>query len=252
MGEDGLVMQRPFVAPHHTISPQALAGGGVVPRPGAVSLAHRGVLFLDEFPEFHTQTLEILRQPIEDRVVHIQRAQGACTFPTDFLLCAAMNPCKCGYFPDRKRCNCSQIQVKKYLSKISGPLLDRIDICVEASEIGFKELIGENIREESSENIRQRVVDAVEIQNKRFVGTKMRFNSDIGVKEIKKYCTIGTEEEKLLEKVFSKMGFSARGYHRILKTARTIADLDHSDEINTTHISEALGYRGIDRRYWSA
>ncbi len=252
LGEDGLVMQRPFVAPHHTISPQALAGGGVVPRPGAVSLAHRGVLFLDEFPEFHTQTLEILRQPIEDKVVHIQRAQGACTFPTDFLLCAAMNPCKCGYFPDRNRCNCTQVQVKKYLSKISGPLLDRIDICVEASEIGFNELIRENAKEEPSENIRQRVVDAVEIQKKRFEGTKLRFNSDIGVKEMRKYCSIGQEEEKLLEKVFSKMGFSARGYHRVLKTARTIADLDHSDEINTTHISEALGYRGIDRRYWSA
>ena len=252
LGEDGLIMTRPFVSPHHTISPQALAGGGRIPRPGAVSLAHRGVLFLDEFPEFQTQTLEILRQPIEDRVVHIQRAQSSCTFPTDFLLCAAMNPCKCGYYPDRKRCSCSGLQVKKYLSKISGPLLDRIDICVEANEISFTELIGEQIKEESSEKIRERVMNAVEIQNKRFEGTALRFNSDISVKDIKQYCSIGTDEEKLLEKIFSKMGFSARGYHRILKTARTIADLDGSDDIKNRHISEAIGYRGIDRRYWSA
>ncbi|MCR5526760.1 MAG: YifB family Mg chelatase-like AAA ATPase [Lachnospiraceae bacterium] len=252
LGAEGLVTERPFVSPHHTISPQALAGGGNIPRPGAVSLAHRGVLFLDEFPEFQRQTLEILRQPIEDHEVHIQRTQGSCTFPTDFLLCAAMNPCKCGYYPDRNRCSCSGPEIQRYLSKISGPLLDRIDISVETSEIGFSELSGKTgSAGESSEKIRERVVDAAEIQRKRFEGTGLRFNSDIGVRELKRFCAIGPEEEELMKTVFETMGLSARGYHRILKTSRTIADLAHSDTIKQEHIAEAIGYRGIDRRYWN-
>ncbi|XME01334.1 YifB family Mg chelatase-like AAA ATPase [Lachnospiraceae bacterium C1.1] len=252
LGKEGIISERPFVSPHHTISPQALAGGGKIPKPGAVSLAHRGVLFLDEFPEFNSSSLEILRQPIEDKTIRVQRTAGSCIFPTDFLLIAAMNPCKCGYYPDRKKCSCSAIQIKKYLSKISGPLLDRIDICVESAEVDFRELMGEHEEAESSEKIRERISDAAEIQRKRFEGSGLHFNSDIGIRDIKKYCKIGLKEEKLIQNAFNKTGFSARSFHRVLKTARTIADLDHSDNISTKHLSEAIIYKGLDRRYWNA
>ncbi len=251
LGKEGIVTKRPFVSPHHTISPNALAGGGKIPKPGAVSLAHRGVLFLDEFPEFNMSSLEILRQPIEDKVIHVQRTAGACVFPTDFLLIAAMNPCKCGYFPNRKKCSCTPVQINKYLSKISGPLLDRIDICVESSEIKFDELMAAADEEESSEKIRERISDAVEIQSKRYEGTKLHFNSDIGIREIKLYCKLGLKEERLINSSFKKSCLSARGFHRLLKTARTIADLDHSDRIKCRHLSEAIAYKEIDRRYWN-
>lgn len=247
----GIVTKRPFINPHHTISPQALAGGGSIPHPGACSLAHRGVLFLDEFPEFNRGTLEILRQPLEDREVHIARTNGSYVFPADFILVAAMNPCACGYYPDRSRCSCSEADVHRYLSRISRPLLDRIDICVEASAIKYDELKAHDGKNETSESIRKRVEKAAAMQRERYRGTDIRFNCDIGVRDIEKYCALGDREEKLLEKAYRQLSLSARAYHRILKVSRTIADLDGSETINAAHISEAIGYRSIDRRYWN-
>ena len=247
----GMITKRPFISPHHTISPQALAGGGTIPHPGACSLAHRGVLFLDEFPEFNRGTLEILRQPLEDREVHIARTNGSYVFPADFILIAAMNPCGCGYYPDRSRCNCSESDVHKYLSKISRPLIDRIDICVEASAIKYDELKGGVNRTETSAEIRKRVELAAQMQHERYKGTGIRFNCDIGVRDIEKYCILGEKEEQLLENAYRHLALSARAYHRILKVARTIADLDGSEMIKTVHVSEAIGYRSIDRRYWN-
>ncbi|SKB90084.1 magnesium chelatase family protein [Lachnospiraceae bacterium] len=252
LGKDGLKTERPFISPHHTASAVSLSGGGKNARPGQISLAHRGVLFLDELPEFDRQTIEILRQPLEDRKICIARANGTYTFPADFLLATALNPCKCGYYPDRNRCTCSENEVHNYLSRISRPLLDRIDICVEAREVSFAELAhADRMPEpESSESIRGRVEDAVKIQKKRFEGSNLRFNADIRPSDIRKYCAIGVKEEHFMEKAFHKLGLSARAYHRILKCARTIADLDHKDKISTDHIAEAVGYRAIDRRYW--
>lgn len=242
LGKEGLVTRRPFISPHHTVSKQALSGGGSVPKPGDVSLAHRGVLFLDEFPEFDSNTLEILRQPLEDREIHISRASGNFTFPANFLLVAAMNPCKCGFYPD-KRCKCSEESVRKYRSKISRPLLDRIDIVCPVEELSFEELNGACPGEESSEEIRNRVTEAFEIQKMRFKGRKIRFNSEMDVGDIKEYCALGKKEEDLIRESFNLMQLSARGYHRILRCARTIADLDHSDKIKCSHLSEAIGYR---------
>ncbi len=252
LGPEGLITRRPFISPHHTVTAQALSGGGSIPRPGCVSLAHRGVLFLDELPEFSRGTLETLRQPMEDRQVTISRAHSSCSFPTDFLLACAMNPCKCGYYPDRMRCRCTENQVRSYLSRISQPLLDRIDICTESEEIKYSTLSSPAGKAESSETVRGRVSEAVEIQKRRFSGTPLKFNSDIGVKELRRYCELGLKEERLLEKAFKNLGLSARAYHRILRCARTIADLAHSDRINCTHISEAVSYRKLDRRYWNA
>ncbi|MBQ7584008.1 MAG: YifB family Mg chelatase-like AAA ATPase, partial [Lachnospiraceae bacterium] len=247
----GLISSRPFAAPHHTISAAAMAGGGTVPRPGECSLAHRGVLFLDELPEFSRSTLEILRQPMEDKEVNIARAAASYTYPADFLLCAAMNPCKCGYYPDRSRCRCTEADVQNYLGRISGPLLDRIDICAEASRLEYSDISSRD-KNESSAEIRKRVEHAVMLQRERYKGTRIRFNSDIGVKDIDKYCHLGRKEEKLMREAFDKIGLSARAYHRMIKTARTIADLDGSEDIHCEHLSEAVGFRNIDRRYWNA
>ncbi len=242
LGNEGLVIRRPFISPHHTVSRQALSGGGSVPKPGDVSLSHRGVLFLDELPEFDASTLEILRQPMEDREIHISRASGNYTYPADFLLVAAMNPCKCGYYPD-KRCTCSEVSVRKYLSKISGPLLDRIDIVCPVEELSFEDLSKDTGSEESSEDIRARVSEAFEIQKKRFKDRHLRFNSEMEIRDIKEFCSLGTKEEDLLKDSFNALNLSARGYHRILRCARTIADLDHKERIDCGHLSEAIGYR---------
>ena len=246
----GLISTRPFVAPHHTISSAAMAGGGAVPRPGECSLAHRGVLFLDELPEFSRPTLEILRQPMEDKEVNIARAAASYTYPADFLLCAAMNPCKCGYYPDRSRCRCSESDVQKYLGRISGPLLDRIDICAEASRMRYEDI---SIRSdnESSAAIRKRVEGAVALQKKRYEGTGIRFNSEIGVKDIERYCHLKRNEERLMREAYESIGLSARAYHRLIKVARTIADLDGAEDIGCEHLKEAVGFRSIDRRYWN-
>ncbi len=247
--EVGLRTVRPFRSPHHTITPIALAGGGSCPKPGEVSLAHRGVLYLDELPEFEKNTLEILRQPLEEGKISISRNTGSYLFPADFMLVASMNPCKCGYYPDRNRCSCSVREVKRYLNHISQPLLDRIDICVEAKPILYEELKSFHGGENSSQ-IRERVTQAQKIQQFRYQGTKYRFNSDLSAAGIKKYCTLGKEEEELMREAFEKLNLTARSYNRILKVARTIADLEGEEYISTTHLGEAVCYRALDKKYW--
>ncbi len=246
---ESLLFERPFRAPHHTITTTALIGGGRVPKPGEVSLAANGVLFLDELPEFEQNTIEVLRQPLEDRQVTVSRLNAAYTYPANFMLVAAMNPCRCGFYPDRSRCNCSMRDVRKYLSKISRPLLDRIDICMETAPVSYEDLEKKEERE-NSETIRKRVEQARKIQYERYQGTGIYFNSMLSVKEIAAYCKIGKKEKQLLEKAFVKMNLSARAYHRILRVARTIADLDGSEKIKETHLSEAICYRSLDKKYW--
>lgn len=244
-----IIRERPFRSPHHTITATALAGGGRTPTPGEISLAHLGVLFLDEFPEFNRNTIEILRQPLEENQVTIARLQGTYRYPANFMMVTAMNPCACGFYPDRNKCNCSINQVKHYLGKISRPLLDRIDICIEALQINYKDL--ENKKEaETSYDIRKRVMAARNIQLERYKDESFYFNSQLTPKTIDKYCRLGNSEKSLLEKAFVKMNLSARAYHRILKVSRTIADLDNSELITEKHISEAICYRSLDKKYW--
>lgn len=237
-----LITKRPFLNPHHTISEQALAGGGRIPSPGILSLSHRGILFLDELPEFSRSTIEVMRQPLEDKKVCIARTLANYTYPADFILVAAMNPCPCGYYPDRNRCKCSANEIRKYKNRISGPILDRIDICTQAPAIDITEL-EKNIKNESSEEIREKVMIARKMQKRRFEGTNLRFNADMGPKEVKKYCALSLEEQRYMEQVFHMMKLSARAYHRILKVARTIADLDGEEKIGKRHLNEAVCYR---------
>lgn len=239
---EALITKRPFLNPHHTISEPALIGGGRIPRPGVISLAHHAVLFLDEFSEFKRKTLDILRQPLEEKKVHIARSYGNYTYPADFMLAAAMNPCPCGYYPDRQRCRCSESEINRYLARISGPILDRIDICVEAAPVKIQHLSHPQ-KAENSAIIRGRVMQAQERQKKRFKGTAYRFNSQITGVDVAKYCPLSSREEKLLNAAFKSMGLSARAYHRILKVARTIADLDGCDDIKEVHLTEAICYR---------
>lgn len=246
-----LVNQRPFRNPHHTVSDIALIGGGTVPRPGEVSFAHNGVLFLDELPEFKKNALEVLRQPIEDGNVTISRAKITLQFPANFMLVAAMNPCPCGYFTDpNKECTCNTGQIQKYLAKISGPLLDRIDIHIEVPAVRFKELTS-NAKTENSSAIRERVVEARKAQLERFKNTSGIFsNSDMGTKEVKKFCVLDNKSLELLKMAMTRFSLSARAFDRILKLSRTIADLDNEKEILVQHISEAIQYRSLDREYW--
>lgn len=237
-----IVLQRPFVSPHHTATYSALVGGGAKGRPGAISLAHRGVLFLDELTEFSRPVLECLRQPLEERQIILSRNYGTYTYPADFMLVCAMNPCKCGYYPDRNRCTCTESQLQQYRSRISGPLLDRIDIYVETSEVDIFSLRMER-KAESTETIYKRVLAARKLQKKRFEHAPYSFNGEMSGSEVEKYCVLGSAEQKLLEAAYKKMGLSARAYHRVLKVARTIADLDGKDTIHTEHLSEALSYR---------
>jgi magnesium chelatase family protein len=248
----GLVGTRPFRSPHHTISDAGLIGGGAVPRPGEVSLAHHGVLFLDELPEFERNVLEVMRQPLEDGIVNIARAMISVTFPSRFMLAAAMNPCPCGFFGDPTReCHCSPPQIQRYVSKISGPLLDRIDIHIEVPAVKFKELRGPDTTEPSSA-VRERVLHARRAQLERFRGEKKIFsNAQMPPKLIRKYCEISPESENLLENAITRLGLSARAHDRILKVSRTIADLDASPSIETKHLSEAVQYRSLDRSYWA-
>lgn len=253
-GKQALITHRPFVQPHHTITAQALVGGGRIPTPGAVSLAHRGVLFLDEFPEFPRVMLDILRQPLEEKQVIVSRTYGSFKYPADFMLVAAMNPCPCGYFPDLNRCTCSENEVRRYLGHVSGPILDRIDIAVEAPDIDIHRL-GSGAQEMpdkrmSSAVMRERVAGARKMQERRFQGTAYRFNSEIRTGDMRKFCTLGMEEEVMLEQILGQQGASARAYHRILKVSRTIADLDGSEKITRGHLSEALCYRMTDGKYW--
>jgi magnesium chelatase family protein len=248
-----LVAVRPFRNPHHTISDAGLIGGGTIPRPGEVSLAHHGVLFLDELPEFKKNVLEVLRQPLEDGDVTIARSQISLTYPANFMLASAMNPCPCGYATDpTKKCSCTVPQIQKYLSRISGPLFDRIDIHIEVPAVKFKELSSERFGEKS-EVIRQRVVSARKIQLERFKNEKGIFsNSDMNSKALKKYCPIGDDCKMLLKNAIEKLGLSARAYDRIIKVARTIADLEGVEKISTAHIAEAIQYRSLDRNLWMA
>ena len=239
------------MSPHHMITETALTGGGNIPRPGIISLAHRGVLFLDEMPEFPWSKLDLLRQPIEDRKVNIVRAKGNFTYPSDFQLVGALNPCPCGYYPDRNRCKCTPNEIRRYLGHISGPILDRIDICVEAPRVDISDLTEKTKRvNESSQAIRERVLRARELQKERFKGTGIRFNSEMTPSDIKKYCQLGMREQACLENAFCSMELSARAYHKILRVARTIADIDNSPEIKEIHLMEAVGYRMTDGKYW--
>ena len=244
-----LIERRPFRAPHHTISDAGLLGGGAHPVPGEVSLAHRGVLFLDEFPEFHRNVLEVLRQPLEDGVVTISRAATSVTFPCEFMLVAAMNPCPCGYFSDPKReCRCSPRQIIKYRSKISGPLLDRIDIHIEVPTMAYEELSSLGAGEPSSE-IQQRTTEARNRQRERFKDdVKTHCNADMGAKQMRKYCQPTDGAQDLLKMAITDLNFSARAYDRILKVSRTIADMEGAEQIKEHHITEAIQYRSLDRQ----
>ncbi len=241
------ISQRPFRSPHHTISDAGLIGGGAIPRPGEVSLAHNGVLFLDELPEFKKNVIEVLRQPVEDGKVTISRATTSITYPSDFMLVSAMNPCPCGYLGDRKKeCTCTPIQVQRYRSKVSGPLLDRFDIHVEVPSVDYKDL-ADNKEIEGSKAIRKRVNEAREVQQRRFKDHHIFSNSQMFPALRKKFCNPNKDCHKLLETAIDKLGLSARAYDRILKVSRTIADLDKSESIKTIHISEAIQYRSLDR-----
>ncbi len=244
-----LILNRPFRAPHHTITQTALIGGGSTPKPGEISLAHLGVLFLDELPEFQKNTIEVLRQPLEEKSVTIARLNATYRYPAGFMLVAAMNPCSCGYYPDRNKCSCSVPQVKRYLGRISQPLLDRFDICIEAIQMNYKEL-QTKAQQETSEQIKKRVAIARKLQLERYKDQNIWFNSQLTPRTIKKYCRLEPKEQSLLEQAFVKMNLTARAYHRILKVARTIADLDQSERIRTAHISEAICYRSLDQKYW--
>lgn len=238
----GLLTQRPFLSPHHTISPQALSGGGKIPKPGVISLAHRGVLFLDELPEFRRQTLDLLRQPLEDREIQIARTGGSFTYPADVMLVGAMNPCPCGYYPDMNKCRCTPFEVHHYLSHISGPILDRIDLSVEAGRIEVSQLQSGQ-KGESSESMRKKVMTARKKQEMRYQGSRYRFNSELAVGDLEKYCHLEKEEMEMVEKLFGTLELSARAYHKLLKVARTIADLEQSERILKEHLMEAACYQ---------
>lgn len=245
-----LLTTRPFRSPHHSVSSVSLVGGGKVPKPGEISLAHNGVLFLDELPEFQKNALEVLRQPLEDRVITIGRANGIYTYPANFMFVASMNPCPCGYYGSTKQsCTCTPKQIHNYMCKISGPLLDRIDIQLEVPTVKYDEL-NEKIVPESSEKIKERVNNAREIQLKRFKNDNIFSNSQLTAKKITKYCTLDNECENILKIAFEKLNLSARAYSRILKVTRTIADLAGSERIQKAHILEAIQYRSLDKRYF--
>lgn len=247
-----LVKERPFRNPHHTISMAGLAGGGRNIRPGEISLAHQGVLFLDELPEFSKATLEILRQPMEEHCIHLSRAMGTVTYPSNFLLLASMNPCNCGYYPDRNRCRCTHAALQRYFGRISQPLIDRMDLCVEAPSVSFSELTGQTGGEknESSGSIRERVCACQQRQLFRFREEPFFHNSGIPAAKMQKYCRLGEKEQLFMEEMFHKHTLTARTYHKILRVARTIADMQESENIQMPHLTEAVCYRSIGDKFW--
>lgn len=246
-----LLAVRPFRAPHHTISNAGLVGGGSTPAPGEISLAHNGVLFLDELPEFNRQTLEVLRQPLEDGMVTISRAMASTTFPANFMLIAALNPCPCGYRGDsRRNCHCTPPQIERYMSKISGPLLDRIDIHIEVPSVAFNDL-SSGTPGTSSGAMRNQVVAARSLQNSRFNGGAARYNADMSHRQTRQFCKLDSECQNILKSSMVELGLSARAHDKILRVARTIADLDNCENINPVHLNEAINYRMLDRNLWS-
>ena len=245
----GIIKSRPFNAPHHSMSDQALIGGGRIPKPGIVSLSHKSVLFLDELTEFRRSTLDLLRQPLEDKVVTISRAYGNYTYPTDFMLVAALNPCPCGYYPDKTRCHCSEADISRYLKKVSGPILDRIDITVEVTRPDVESL--DKKGNELSQDIRKRVIKAREIQKMRYKERPYSLNGMLLGDDINTFCPMGDKQKELLRKAFKSLNLSVRAYHKIIKLSRTIADLEESEEIKVPHIEEAISYRTINRKYWN-
>lgn len=245
-----LIRERPFRAPHHTVSPAGLSGGGVIPRPGEISLAHNGVLFLDELPEFARQSMEVLRQPIEDGKVTISRANASLTYPCSAMIVCAMNPCPCGFKGHPKReCTCPDGAAKRYLAKVSGPLLDRMDIHIEVPPVDFEKL-SSRVPSESSDEIRKRVNAARKIQQERFKGTDVTCNAKMTPAMTKKFCRLDAQAMALLENVFEKLDFSARAYDKILRVARTVADLEGSENITSAHIAQAVQFRSLDRKFW--
>ena len=243
--EEGLVTKRPFRSPHHTTTVTALTGGGINPKPGEMTLAHGGVLYMDEFPEFSRAVMETLRQPLEDRKIVVSRANGTYSFPADFVLMASMNPCRCGYYPDRNKCNCTENDVKKYLEKVSGPILDRMDLCVHMNPVSFMEIKSDK-EQESSEEIRKRVDLAAAIQRERYKYENFNYNSQLQGEFIEKYCALDRKEEKLIKDVYEKMNLSVRAYEKILKIARTIADLKGKNKISTEDLAEAISFKTIE------
>ena len=244
--EKPLIHMRPFMAPHHSITQQALVGGGTCPKPGVISLAHRGVLFLDELPEFGREHLNLLRQPLEDQHIVISRNTGNYDFPTRFMLIAAANPCPCGYYPGNQ-CNCTMPEILRYQNRMPGPILDRIDMTVDAPKVPVDYLLNKKAAE-SSESIRARVMEAQERQRIRFKEETISFNGEMSTPQAEKYCTLAAGEKKFVKEIFDRMNLSARAFHRILKVARTIADLDGSENITEDHLAEAVGYRCADRQ----
>jgi len=246
-----LLAVRPFRSPHHTISDAGMVGGGSIPAPGEISLAHNGILFLDELPEFNRRTLEVLRQPLEDGTVTISRALSSTTFPANFMLMAALNPCPCGYRGDpRRQCHCSVPQIDRYMSKISGPLLDRIDIHIEVPAVPFAELSGSRDGSDSR-SMRKQVTQARAIQTKRFAGTHARYNGDMSHRQVREFCPLDKESQHMLRASMDELGLSARAHDKILRVTRTIADLDESEAIEPQHLSEAINYRMLDRQLWT-
>lgn len=245
-----LMRTRPFRSPHHTVTEQGLIGGGSIAHPGEISLAHRGVLFLDELTEFKKSTLEALRQPLEDKKVYVTRVSGTYCFPSDFMLVAAMNPCNCGYFPDLNRCNCSRTSLERYRAKLSQPLLDRLDLCVEASTVGYEDLKENHPENESSATIRSRVEKLHILQQERFAGTTIGFNSRIPADALSTYCALGDMEEAYMEKAYEREHLTARTYHKLLRVARTIADMEESEQIRVHHLQEAVFYRPFQQDFW--
>ncbi len=244
--KNALITRRPFRSPHHTISNVAMVGGGRIPKPGEVSLAHNGILFLDELPEFGRSVLEELRQPLEDKLVTISRVNGTMTYPASLMLVASMNPCPCGYHGYSSKCTCRESEISKYMGKISGPLLDRIDVHIEAAAVNFEKM-GSTAPSESSAEIKARVIKAHKIQQQRYANENVYFNSQLSAAQINKYCSLGPAETQLMKRAFESLNMSGRAYHKVLKLARTIADLDGSEKILSNHIAEALQLRNLDR-----
>lgn len=246
-----IIDKRPFRSPHHTVSAQALTGGGSSPKPGEISLAHNGVIFMDEFPEFDRRAKESMRQPLEDGIVNISRTAGSVSYPSNIMLIAAMNPCPCGFYGHpTKECSCTDAAKKRYMDKISGPILDRIDIHIEVAPVEYEQLSGKG-NEEKSEEIKNRVNKARSIQQKRFEGTNVSCNAKMTPRMTKEFCVLSEDANALLKASFEKLGLSARAYDKILRIARTIADLDGAEDIEISHIAEALQYRSLDRKYWN-